>query len=145
MMTYRENKLEIGALHSKIRNKYGSAKCCKNPTCEGKSKVYHWALKKGREYSDNPNDYTWLCAKCHKSYDAIPGYSPWNKRSDKEICNFKDCEDSVASIGMCKRHYSAHIYLRHKEKKLAGMRAYSKRRKRKCQSKNPEACKFHHQ
>lgn len=56
--------------HRRLRKKYGKASKCEFiETCNKKSKRYQWALKKGRVYSENPDDYIQLCASCHNYYD----------------------------------------------------------------------------
>lgn len=62
--------------HSYIINNHGSANKCENREemflgfpCKRKSIRYHYAIKHGREYSKNINDYYSLCVSCHKKYD----------------------------------------------------------------------------
>ena len=46
------------ALHTNLRNKYGKATHCSNKDCNYPNpKRFEWALKKGREYSLNIEDY----------------------------------------------------------------------------------------
>ena len=57
-------------VHKAIKDKMGKASTCENVACaENGVKKYHWAKKKGREYTSNPNDYMSLCVKCHSIYD----------------------------------------------------------------------------
>lgn len=59
---------EHGTLHARIRAKHGKANRCE--FCFDKNaKRYEWALKKGRDYSDNRSDYLELCVSCHRKYD----------------------------------------------------------------------------
>lgn len=58
----------ITYLHKKLANKHGKAIKCEMCKVEGRSK-YEWALKKGKEYSANPDDYMQLCCSCHRKYD----------------------------------------------------------------------------
>lgn len=69
MLNYKKNRKEISSLHSKLRNKHGSATKCSNKECSKKSFIYEWALITGREYTDNPDDYIQLCRSCHRRYD----------------------------------------------------------------------------
>lgn len=77
-MTAEDRKKEIilntgegvkyDALHSRLRRTFGKAKeCvfCFSKTC----KRYEWAVKKGRTYSLNIDDYFSLCPSCHRKYD----------------------------------------------------------------------------
>jgi hypothetical protein len=58
----------INYLHKRLSKKYGKAIKCEMCGSEGRSK-YEWALKKGRGYSDNQEDYMQLCCSCHRTYD----------------------------------------------------------------------------
>lgn len=71
-MTRKENLKEINAMHAFLRHHYGRPTYCVGENCEGKSKWYDWAKKTDREYTRNPDDYLWLCRKCHRKYDMTP-------------------------------------------------------------------------
>ncbi len=61
---------EYSSIHSKLIIKYGKARRCENPGCKYKNpKRFEWALKKGRKYSVNRDDYIQLCPSCHRKYD----------------------------------------------------------------------------
>lgn len=61
---------EYRNIHYNLRKKNGQANKCEfTDTCTGKSKRFQWALKKGRQYSTNPEDYFQLCCSCHIKYD----------------------------------------------------------------------------
>lgn len=66
---WKGNKAKYQALHTWIRSHYGKASKCINKKCSNKSKEYQWALKKGRRYSRNINDYQEMCRSCHKKMD----------------------------------------------------------------------------
>lgn len=62
------SKRKYQCYHARIKNKYGKANKCEH--CNTKdAKRYEYALKKGREYSDNIDDYIQMCCSCHKKYD----------------------------------------------------------------------------
>jgi len=61
-----------GAKHRYLHEHYGHPTHCSNPGCEGKSTIYEWCLKTGRNYSHDPDDYLWLCRSCHRRYDLTP-------------------------------------------------------------------------
>lgn len=105
-----KNRREYHKLHYKLREKYGKAvRCDFNKSCSGVSNTYDWALKKGRNYSDNPKDYYQLCRSCHSKYDfsgeriiseetkhkmslARIGVEPANKGYDSRVLRFcKTC------------------------------------------------------
>lgn len=68
-MTKEEKRIYLN-IHQNIRRWHGKANKCENPDCESvKPKRYEWALKKGRTYSENINDYIQLCPSCHRKYD----------------------------------------------------------------------------
>jgi hypothetical protein len=64
-ITKRQHRL----YHDSIKKAKGKAFGCE--ICGTKEdRVYEWALKKGRPYSDNPDDYMPLCVPCHRRYDS---------------------------------------------------------------------------
>lgn len=72
------------ALHYQLRKKHGKAYMCSNPDCTHKNpKRFEWALRKGREYSDNPLDYIQMCCSCHRKYDISPAAIAKTKSSNK--------------------------------------------------------------
>ena len=65
------DKPSILALHKRIHRKHGAAKL--RPCARECGRMANdWALKIGREYSDNVNDYEPLCRKCHIAQDDHP-------------------------------------------------------------------------
>ena len=66
---WKGDNAKYQALHGWIRRHYGSANHCENINCKGKSKEYQWALKTGKKYSRNINDYIQLCRSCHQKMD----------------------------------------------------------------------------
>lgn len=52
-----------------LYSKYGKADKCENKDCTGKSSVYNWALKSGKEYEKNRDNFIMLCTSCHRIYD----------------------------------------------------------------------------
>src|SRR5437879_3938997 len=56
------------AIHDWLRRYYRKADRCENPLCEGKSKIYHWALLKGKEYDHKRENFWKLCLPCHRKY-----------------------------------------------------------------------------
>jgi len=69
------SKREYDRLHKRIFIRYGPASKCESETCSSKNpKRFEWALKKGRQYSDDPDDYLQLCPSCHRKYDFTEEY-----------------------------------------------------------------------
>lgn len=73
---WKGNKAAIISKHGWLINNYGSANKCENREqnilgfkCTCKSKKYHYALKKGKKYSHNRDNFLMLCVSCHKYYD----------------------------------------------------------------------------
>jgi hypothetical protein len=58
--------------HNWLKLHYGRPKKCESPTCNGKSKNFHWAIKKGFHHSHNRKNYLRLCVSCHRKYDMTP-------------------------------------------------------------------------
>lgn len=57
------------AIHKWLSKNYGKAFFCENNLCDKKSKRYHWALIKGKEYKHIRTNFIQLCASCHKAMD----------------------------------------------------------------------------
>lgn len=77
---YKGDNAKYYAIHIHIRKYFGKASKCENPDCvyprkkyNGKIMLkvekYEWALKHGREYTRNIEDYYQLCHSCHQKYD----------------------------------------------------------------------------
>lgn len=73
-------KAGYGSVHDWIKSQLGSATKCENPDCSyprktkngilSYPKVFDWALKKGRSYTDRKKDsFIQLCRSCHQRYD----------------------------------------------------------------------------
>ena len=64
------NKNEYSNIHQWIRSHYGSATKCENNNCEyNDPKRFEWALRKGKKYEKNINNFKQMCASCHRKYD----------------------------------------------------------------------------
>lgn len=83
-------KTERLKIHSWLRSEYGNANSCSSLECDGLSKKYNWALKKGKEYEKNISNYRKLCIRCHKKYDMR--WNNFNPVSDRgvNICVKRD-------------------------------------------------------
>lgn len=62
-------KLKYRALHSRLVREFGKANHCENTKCSRKCKTYDYALKNGKEYEFNINNFIQLCRTCHMIYD----------------------------------------------------------------------------
>lgn len=71
-----------GSVHDWIKAQLGSATKCENKECvyprKTKNgtllapKLFDWALKKGRSYTDRkPDSFIQLCRSCHQQYDYL--------------------------------------------------------------------------
>jgi len=60
---------EYHNIHHWLRQTHGKADRCESNICQGRSKSYHWALKKGCQYSRNRDLFFMLCQSCHGFYD----------------------------------------------------------------------------
>lgn len=73
-MNYELAKEKTGgyqAIHAWLRYHFGSASRCENLFCEGSSKRFEWALRKGHEHGHHRERYWQLCKQCHMAYDGI--------------------------------------------------------------------------
>lgn len=61
-------------VHQYLRRRHGNAQKCEFCGEVGKEELkrwnIEWALKKGKVYSKNVDDYLHLCIKCHRKYDV---------------------------------------------------------------------------
>lgn len=62
---------QYNGCHKWLRYNYGKASRCENSVCTGKSKTYHWALKKGKDHARVRSHYKQLCELCHRKYDIV--------------------------------------------------------------------------
>lgn len=104
---WQGDKVGYHGIHSWLKKYFGKANKCQNPSCEGKSKKFEWALIKGKNYERRAEYFWMLCVGCHKRYDitettkekisnTLKGNIPWNKGL-KEIMSKTITE--VASMG----------------------------------------------
>ena len=63
---------EYASIHHWLKSKFGKAKKCSFKKCSGKSKNYHWALRKGKKYDYKKSCFIELCVSCHAKYDMTP-------------------------------------------------------------------------
>ncbi len=63
------------AIHKWLVNHYGKADRCENPSCDGRSKTYQWALRPGHEHAHDRTYYQMLCASCHRRQDQKPEWA----------------------------------------------------------------------
>lgn len=76
---WQGDDITYGQKHERLTTKYGRPKQCEFCDKVGekklvKTKIFkrwtiEWALKHGREYSTNKEDYFQLCRRCHSNYD----------------------------------------------------------------------------
>lgn len=64
-----KDKPTYGITHYWLRTNFGKASICESVACENKSKIYDWALIKGKFYERNRSNFIQLCRKCHIRYD----------------------------------------------------------------------------
>jgi len=64
------SKWKYGNIHHWMLNHYGNATKCENKKCQSKNpKRYEWALRKGKQYERDRNNFIQLCPSCHRKYD----------------------------------------------------------------------------
>lgn len=80
-----EHRRVYDKVHQWIRYNYGPATFCSNWECFGRSKIFEWALIKGKSYEKNIENFKQLCRSCHRLYDFTEA-----KRNDLwRVNNFK--------------------------------------------------------
>lgn len=106
---WKGNKASYHAKHAYLALHFGKANHCEMEHCSGKSIHFEWALKKGREYSHDPEDYLQLCKSCHCKYDLInvreksrlwKGGRPKCVNCSKQLTNYKN---KTGLCGLCNR------------------------------------------
>jgi hypothetical protein len=63
--SWKENPCNV-SYHNYIKRRKPRVEFCES--C-GEKKFLHLSNKNGHKYSRNPDDYWWLCAKCHWHFD----------------------------------------------------------------------------
>lgn len=84
MTQSNEPTIELGSsqyrtIHNWLIRHYGKARKCESLKCNKKSKIFHWALRKGLSYQKNKDNYIQLCTSCHHKYD----YSENNRKASR--------------------------------------------------------------
>ena len=59
------------AIHKWIKRYYGKSNKCENKDCKNISKIFEWALIKGKKHEHNRENYKMLCKVCHMNYDIV--------------------------------------------------------------------------
>lgn len=73
MKTNHEDQMKLGSskyanLHKWLNDNYKKRDTCDH--CDFPANRIEWALKKGKRYSRNKDDYLNLCVPCHRKYDC---------------------------------------------------------------------------
>lgn len=94
------------SIHQWLKSNYGKPRKCskcgiENLVAKNGKNCIEWALKHGKKYSHNVNNYKILCRKCHARYD-IP----------KVFCTLEGCKRKHFGLGMCQNHYMNEYYKR---------------------------------
>lgn len=59
-------------VHKWLDVNYGKPFRCENKKCEHRSIWFDWALKTGKQYERNRDNFLRLCRSCHRRYDLTP-------------------------------------------------------------------------
>lgn len=61
-------------VHKWLDTHYGKPSICESKTCDKKTvkRWFDWALKTGKTYERNRNNFFRLCRSCHRRYDLTP-------------------------------------------------------------------------
>ena|SRR3990167_2445868 len=103
------------ALHKRVRKIKEKGGCC---NCCGKRKKLDLALKKGKKYTDNPDDYLYLCRVCHFKYDEV-GRKSGNTQRGKQK-NRKKGESGYSGVSWQKDKKRWRIYASVNRKQIFG-------------------------
>ncbi len=69
---WKGDEIGYGAIHVWLKVTFGKANKCENTECPNRSKIYDWALLKGKEYERKRENFIQLCRGCHIVYDRKP-------------------------------------------------------------------------
>lgn len=69
--TWKGDKVGYWGIHKWLYKYYGKANYCENLKCSKKSKIFHWALIKNKNYERKRDNFMQLCMSCHWKYDEI--------------------------------------------------------------------------
>ena len=85
-MNWKEQGLtysEYVGIHIWLRYHYGKADKCE--FCDNEADRYEYALKKGKVYEKNRDNYLTLCRSCHAKYDDRNPFLYYKKDSQKKV------------------------------------------------------------
>ena len=74
----RRNSNRYNRVHYWLRQTYGNPSICESKTCEKKSTIYDWAIKKGKKHQKNRANYLRFCRTCHILYD-------WDEKKTRRL------------------------------------------------------------
>lgn len=105
---WKGDRAKYQALHIWIRTHHGKADHCSNKKCEGKSSEFQWALKSGKSYSRNVNDYQQMCRSCHRKMDMTKEVREKISKglTKNKICSIAGCINKNHARTYCQFHYN---------------------------------------
>jgi len=134
MKTNKEEEIKPGSYkyirtHQLLRDNNHKRKNC--DFCNKSECRIEWALKKGKNHSDNPNDYYNLCCSCHRKYDyteeqrerrrvLMKGSKTAGKPIEKYslngeyICTYETTADAARDVGGSRTSISNYLSGRYK-------------------------------
>ena len=119
-MTEREQQgltlNEYKYIHIWLIRTYGKADKCTNPDCDGRSHKFDRALIHGKLHDRDPDNYIFLCRRCHLKYDEIQigeKNSFYGKKHSEKV----RAKISVATKGENNPMYN-HIYTEETKEKM---------------------------
>lgn len=80
---WKGNDVGIDGIHQWLKKYYGKANRCESINCLKLSKIFQWALLKGKEYERKRENFWQLCIKCHLLYDSLSHTKPYKTRQIK--------------------------------------------------------------
>lgn len=80
---WKSKQSGYSTVHNWISRNYGKASKCEMPGCNGKYNVFHWALKTGKVYEKNIENFMQMCASCHGKYDMTKETKERHRESAK--------------------------------------------------------------
>lgn len=67
-----KNVVGKSQVHKWLVVHFGNPKVCEGLECTKKATWFDWALKTGKQYERNRENFIRLCRSCHRRYDMTP-------------------------------------------------------------------------
>lgn len=107
------------SIHAWLRYHYVKGNVCEGAECSGVCKIMHFALRQGKKYEKNRENFIVLCFSCHKKYDMTDETRKKMSESRMGVKMSPETRNrmSFAKSGSNHPFFGKHLSQEHKEKK----------------------------